>query len=380
MPRYFSILAFIFSSVSCSVIPTDYGKIPVRLSTSLARFDDSAAPAQFAKNITLKNTAQSTQDVYLNTYRVNFGPQIVIVRASYRDDNDFKIAANDNTTATNLPGYFDLRATSALAGTSLIAEAEMASGVLSSLDGNIRPEMLRFALRNRWRDLGYGVDYQSIAKGFTNITGTVADQARDEALLWSEQSFGPFKLRGSISESWERMVDLGDVRVTRSAATALQITSARWSGSFATSYGLTGQGSAANQESTVLISKITNSFRPSDSLLLEPNFSLKEEWHQGSGARTQTPTSELSFTYSPAQSAFRLSGATSFSRIFSRNGSNDARLYGAAAIVDWKLGKLLGRNDSFSFVFNFRKQSDTIVRSNFPSGLSSVVQFKIAGF
>ncbi|HEX9662184.1 MAG TPA: hypothetical protein VGB27_07850, partial [Candidatus Binatia bacterium] len=134
------------------------------------------------------------------------------------------------------------------------------------------------------------------------------------------------------------------------------------------------------EESAVLIKRITTSYRPADFLSLEPNFTVKEEWNQSTGVRTQTPTTGLSLTYSPLQSAIRLTGGTSFSRIFNRDGSNDVSIHETSAVVDWKIGKFLGRNDTLSFTFSYDRQLDRVFRANSHDGLSSMLQFKIAGF
>jgi hypothetical protein len=147
-----------------------------------------------------------------------------------------------------------------------------------------------------------------------------------------------------------------------------------------TSYGLIDQGARTSQESAVIVNTLTTAYRPSDFLVLEPNFSVKDEWNQTTGVRTQTPASGLSLTYSPHQSAFRLSGGTSFSRIFYRDGSNDVGIHGTSAFFDWKIGKFLGRNDSLSFTLNYNRHLDYVFRSNARDDLSSMLQFKIAGF
>ena len=160
--------------------------------------------------------------------------------------------------------------------------------------------MVRFGLKHRWRTL-LRRDYKSIAKGFTPIAGTIADQSRDEAQIWGEHSLGPFNLRGVIGESWERVINAADLRVTRSAAAAIQINRGQW-GMFSTSYGLIGQGSNPNEENAVFIKRLTTLYRPSDFLALISHLSLKQEWIQSTGVRTQTPTTGLSLTYSPLQS------------------------------------------------------------------------------
>ncbi len=311
---------------------------------------------------------------------MHFGPQALILRASYRDRADQTTPWNGNPPAASLERYFDLRATSALAGTNLLSEAEMAYNLRNSLDGNMRPAMLRLGIKNRWSDLSYGADYKSVQKGFIPTAGTLTDQSRDEAIIWGEHRLGALKLRGSLGESWERVVDAADPRVTRTAAAAVQINRARWGGSFSTSYGLAEQGAGFNEETAVLIRSLTTAFRPNDFLLLEPNFTVKEEWNQSTGVKTQTPATALSFTYSPLQSGFRLTGGTSFSRIFNGAATNDIRIHGTSASLEWQLGRFLGRDNSLSFSFNYDRHLDHLLRSNSNHAISSMLQFKIADF
>jgi hypothetical protein len=374
---YLSVLILVLGCLSCSVA-TEHSEIAPG-SPAPAAFD-VAAINKFSGDVALQNTPSRNQNVGANTYRVNFGPQVVTLRASYRDNADQNIPLNGNLPADSLERYFDLRATSALAGTNLLSEGEMAYNLRNSLDENMRPAMLRLGLKHGWRDLSYGADYKSVQKGFTPIGGILADQSRDEAVIWGEHGLGVLTLRGSVGESWERVANAADFSVTRTAVTALQINRARWGGSFSTSYGLTEQGSGFNDENTVLIRKLTTSFRPNDFLLLEPNFSVKEEWNQNTGVKTQTPATGLSFTYSPFQSGFRLTGGTSFSRIFNGDETNDIRMHGTSASLDWRLGRFLGRDDSLSFSFNYNRHLDHLFRSNSHHALSSMLQFKIAGF
>jgi hypothetical protein len=376
--RHWTFLILLLGCLSCSVATTEQSETPPIF--PVLSDPTVLGTEQFNVNTAVQNTARSNQNVYDNRYQVNFGPQVVNIRASYRERPDLNINLNSDPATGNIQRYFDLRATSALAGTSLVGEGEIAYSALNFFDGNMQPGMFRFGLTHRWRDFTYGADYKSIAKGFTPIAGTIADQSRDEAQIWGEHSLGPFNLRGAIGESWERVIDAADLRVTRSAAAAIQINRARWGGSFSTSYGLIGQGSASNEENAVFIKRLTTSYRPSDFLVLEPNFSLKQEWNQSTGVRTQTPTTGLSLTYSPLQSAIRLTGGASISRIFNRDGSNDVSMHGTSAVVDWKIGKFLGRNDTLSFTFSYDRQLDHVIRANSHDGLSSMLQFKIAGF
>jgi len=330
-------------------------------------------------NAALQNSARNSQNIYQRAYKINLGFQLVNIKTSYREIIDQNII-NGDPAAANSRHYFDVRATSAFAGTSLVGDGEIAYSVLNPSGENMRPAMLRFGLSNLWRDLRYGANFKSVTKGFMPVGGAIADQSRDEALIWGEHGVGPFNLLGSIGESWERLTDTADRRVTRFAAATLRINRARWGGSLFTSYGLTGQDSISSEEAAFYISRLTTSYRPIDFLLLEPNFSVKEEWNRSTGLRTQTPASGLALTYTPLGNSFRLTSGTSFSRTFTKDGSNDVSIHGTSAGIDWKIGKFLGRNDTLSFTFNYDRQLEHVFRANSHDGLSSMLQLKIAGF
>jgi hypothetical protein len=376
--RYLPFFLFVLGCFSCSVaqpqLPEDGFGSPVPVVAA-----DVSMTHEYTGNVELQKSSQLKQSIYGSTYRIYFGPQLVTLRASYRDPTSQTAILSGSPPPAQRDGYFDLRATSALAGTGIVGEGEMAYGALNAFDGNMRPGMLRFALKNNWGNFTHGADYKSIAKGFTSVTGATAEQSRDEASIWGEQRLGAFKLRGSVGESWEHL-DSADPRVTHTVASALQLNAPRWMGTLSTSLGSVEQSSRPGEEMVVFTNKLTTSFRPINSLLLEPNFSLKEERNPGTGIMTQTPTSGFSLTYSSTPGGFRLTGGTSFSRILNSDGTHDVRVYGASAGVDWKLGRFLGQNDVLSFSFNYNKHLDQVWRSNSSRGVSSAIKFKIAGF
>jgi hypothetical protein len=335
---------------------------------------------ELSSNVALQNSLPSQQNVYRNAYQITLGPQLVNIKTSYREITEQKPSMTVDPVAANLQRYFDVRATSALQGTSLVGHGEMAYGVFNSSAEGMRPAMLRFGLSNRWRDLGYGAEYKSVTKGFMPIAGPMADQSRDEASIWAEHGLGPFRLRGTVGEFWEPLGGNADFRITRIAGATLQINRARWGGSLSSSYGLIGQGLNFNEDRAFYFNRFTTSYRPIEFLLLEPNFSLREEWNQSSGVRTQTPASGFAFSYAPRGTSFRLVGGTTFSRTFNNDGSNDVSIHGTSAGVDWRLGEFFGRNDTLSFTFNYDRQLDHLFRANSRDGLSGMLQFKIIGF
>src|SRR5262249_17888763 len=159
------------------------------------------------------------------------------------------------------------------------------------------PRMTRFGLKHRWGDFSYGADYRSFGKGFVSITGTKVNQARDEAQLWGERSLGAFKLRGSLGESWERLSDIEQLKLTQTATAALNCNKPEWGGWLTSSYSLTGGGTDLNQEITAFTNTFVSSYRPLTALSLGQNFSIKEERDQSTGIRTETPTAALTVVY-----------------------------------------------------------------------------------
>jgi hypothetical protein len=149
---------------------------------------------------------------------------------------------------------------------------------------------------------------------------------------------------------------------------------------FASTYGLVDHRPGLNQETTFLTNSLIGSYRPFSFLSLSPNFSIREEWQQSTGVRTETPRTELQVAYVPFRDSFKLSGGTSFAQSFSADGLNNVRTFGTNAVMDWKLGKFLGRDDSLSFHLKYSQQLDAIFPSNSYSDVSGMLQLKITGF
>jgi hypothetical protein len=53
---------------------------------------------------------------------------------------------------------------------------------------------------------------------------------------------------------------------------------------------------------------------------------------------------------------------------------------GTRAIIDWKIGNFLGRDDTLSFNVNYNRQRDLIATSNSFDHLSGILQLTITGF
>jgi hypothetical protein len=153
-----------------------------------------------------------------------------------------------------------------------------------------------------------------------------------------------------------------------------------WSGTLTSSYGLVEQGPDLNQETTVFSNRLAGLYRPFSVLSLGPSIGIKHEWDTVTGYRTESPMTEFAIVYTPFQDKFRFIGGTSFTRTFNRYALTDVTNIGTRAIMDWKIGKFLGRDDTVSLNVNYNRQRNLISSGNSYDDLSGILQLKVTGF
>lgn len=377
--KFYLLAGLIFFSLSCATTKTGMDQITPELAASAATLEMARAINVSRDESILKPVTPAGK-----TFVMSFGPKLLELKGSYIEKLEQATAPSNPLEDGKLRRYLNLLATSSFAGSGLTGEGELSYSPLDPVAGQCAckdwPRMLRLGLKNRWGGLSYGADYKSIDRGFVSIAGAAADQARDEGQLWGEHSLGPFNLRGSIGESWEKLLDVNSLRVTKNATASLNFNRSQWGARFASSYEWIDAGAAPNQETTALTNALTGSYRPFDFLTVNPNFSIREERNAYTGTRTETPRTELIFAYTPVRDGFRLTGTTSFARSFGADGLNNIRTFGTTAAIDWKIGKFLGKDDFLSFNLNYNQQVDFISSGNSHNDLSGILQLKITGF
>lgn len=368
-----------FLSFSCTATKTQISQVSTEPAPSSHTFAMPDPIAFSQTDATPKPVVAAGKTLVLS-----FGPKLLELKASYLEKRDASSEPNTTLQDSNSRRYLNLLATSSFAGSGLTGEGELSYSPLDPVAGQCAckdwPRMLRLGLKNRWGGLSYGADYKSIDRGFVSIAGAAADQARDEGQLWGEHSLGLFNLRGSIGESWEKLLDANGLRVTKNATASLNFNRSQWGAKFASSYEWIDAGAVPNQETTAFTNALTGSYRPFDFLTVNPNFSIREERNPYTGIRTETPRTELIFAYAPVPDAFRLTGTTSFARSFGADGLNNIKTFGTNAAVDWKIGKFLGKDDYLSFNLNYNQQVDFISSGNSHNDLSGMLQLRITGF
>jgi hypothetical protein len=367
----------LFLSVSCATISTeapDRAQEPRRFEGFESSFTN------FERLAEIQDRAKPIE----NSFSLNFGPQLLNVKASYLEKAESAPAITVDSPQPSLRRYLKLLGSTSFGGTNLSGEGELTYGSGNTVPGDCDcldwPRMMRLGIKSRWQGLRYGADFKSVEKGFVTLSGTQSAEQRDEGQLWGEYNLGPFNLRGSIAESWEELVDANRHRVTRAATTAVQLKRSVWSGTLTSSYGLVDQGPDLNQETTVFSNRLAGLYRPFSVLSLGPSIGIKHEWDPVTGYRTEAPMTEFAIVYTPFQDKFRLIGGTSFTRTFNRYALTDVTTIGTRAIMDWKIGKFLGRSDTLSLNVNYNRQRDLISSANSYDDLSGILQLKITGF
>jgi hypothetical protein len=378
MPKFFLFAALIFLSLSCATVKMERSQLSLDPVPSPAASDLSRVHSPYGDDI-LKPAPLAGKTIV-----VNFGPKLVELKASYLEKRDPANPLNANPQENELRRYLNLLASSSFGVGGLTGESELAYSPLNSLPSQCAckdwPRMFRLGLKNRWAGLRYGADYKSIDRGFVSLAGVAIEQDHNESQIWGEHALGPFNIRGSIGESWEKLPDTDILRVSRGPMVAFSFNRSQWQAMLASTYRWVEQRPAANQETTVLTNTLAGSYRPFSFLSVNPNFSITEERNPYTGARTETPRTELVFAYTPSPDSFKLIGGSSFTRSFGADGLNNVRTFGTTAGLDWKLGRFFGEDDVLSFNLNYNQQLDFTSSTNSHNNFSGMLQLKIFGF
>ena len=375
MHRTYLLTILCFFSLSCGVATTQAPQglpehLPQTTPFSNSSFDNVDELQEFAKPRT-------------NALAVNFG-RVVQVKAVYSEKREPIDSNQPENTDGTVRRHFGLLATSSLPGTALTGEGELAYSQLGlsggSCDCNERPMMLRLAFKSRWDALNYGGNYRSYEPGFVSLSGMTTDVHRDEGELWGERSWGAVKIRGALTQSWEKLREPDGLRVTRSAAATFNYNKPQWAGSFASSYSLVQPEIASDQESTIANHRITASYRPITSISVAPSLSFTQEWNPATGTRVESPGTGVAVAYTPFKDWLRLSSDTTLTRSFTLDGSSDTRIFGTGAALDWKIGKFIGAVDRLSLSVNYNHRLDVVSPSNSQQDVRGMLLLQVTGF
>jgi hypothetical protein len=318
------------------------------------------------------------------SFSLDLGPQTVKLKTSFVEKKE-NHEGLDNIMEPELSRrYLNFLATSSSPKGGLITEGEFSYSMVDSLqpqcDCGEEPTMLRLSLKDRWAGFNFGADYRSLGKGFVFMTGEKIDQSRDEGRLWGEHSLGPLNLRGSIGESWERLTEINQFRLTKTASAGINFNRAAWGGGWVSSFSLVGEGEDAAHDTTVFTQKLTSAYRTVSGLTLGSSVSIKQERNAGTGIRTDSPGAGLTILYNPFREGFSLTGSTAYTRSFSAGVSSNVGTVDLMAGINWKLGKFWAKQDILSFNLKYNRQLDFVSPSTSHEDFAGMLQLKLVGF
>jgi hypothetical protein len=318
------------------------------------------------------------------SFSLNLGPQVVKLKTSFVEKKEPQEDLNGITENGLSRRYLNFHAMSSSPAGGLITEGEFSYSLLDSLepqcDCGEEPRMLRLSLKDRWAGFSFGADYKSLGKGFTALTGEKMDQSRDEGWVWGERSLGPLNLRGTVGESWERLTEVNEFRLTKTATTGINFNRARWGGGWVSTFSLVGEGEDGSDDRTVFTQTLTGAYRPVSGLTLGSSLSIKQERNTNTGIKIDTPGAGLTVLYTPFREGFSLNGSTAYTRTFNAGGSSNGGTVDLIAGMNWKLGKFWAKDDVLSFNLKYNRQLDFASPGASQEDFAGMLQLKIFGF
>ncbi len=315
---------------------------------------------------------------------MSFGRQLLELKASYFEKAQPPLALNGFGQQNNsVQRFLDVLGSSSLGGMGFMGEGELTYSPLDSPPPgqhlNVEwPKMLRLGIKNRLNGISFGADYRSIDQGFISIAGARTDQARDEGQFWSESAIGPFNLRGSVSQSWEHLLDGEGIQTSKTATASITLNQSQWGGTLTSSYALVNPANV-DLSANVIKNSLIGSYRPFKNFSFGPGFTMKQQWDR-SGVWTESPATGFSFAYGSIPDTYKLTAGTSFARSFSTDRTTDLKTLDTTAVLDWKIGKFLGRDDVLSFNLKYNYQLDLVTPVNSRRDLTGMLQLKVVGF
>ncbi len=318
---------------------------------------------------------------------------------------------NDLSAAAGRQKLLQTLATAALLEGILVTEGEVAYSSFDpkSLGGVGKPQnrLLRFGVKGAWKDLGYGAEYRSVGKGFTNLAGPQVATNQEGGELWVQQKFGALSLRGSLSEisdnlekdptsprftktqggatmslalpSWPLLSlfyhrafssssdEPTDLRPRKgsveTAGASLYYAASGWAATLSSTYAQADDRSrASRQESLSLSSLATGSYFPAFR------------------AQTQTPVVSMGLTYRPLAGTVTIGAGGSYTKARSDDGLTNTSTLNTSTSVVWKLATSPIGAETLSIEAVQTRYLDSVYSGNSHKDLSVRFMLKFAPF
>jgi len=314
-----------------------------------------------------------------NSFSLDLGPSIIKLKTFYLETREEGSSLVGSLDDSKLRRYLNVFGTSSYFDGKLVGEGEFAYGILGLATTGEQPRMFRLGLKGRWNGISYGADCGSIGKGFVSLLGERFDYDRDEAQVWAERSYGSWRFRGTLSELWERRPATNELTLTKTAVTDFHFNRPNWSAMLSSSYSLIDQGTSLDQKTAAFANALSISYRPTTILTIVPKLSVREEWDQSTGVRTDTPEAVVTLRLDPSRDV-QLTGLASYARGMSEDVLKDNSTVNAGAALHWRIGKYVLGEQFLSLKIEYRNEARFHSPSDSPQKLSTLISFKIVGF
>ncbi len=290
-------------------------------------------------------------------------------------------------------------ATAAFLDGLLVPESELAIGSLDPKAlggfGKLQNRLLRFGVKGAWANLGYGAEYRSVGKAFTNLAGPQVATNQEGEELWVQQKFGALNLRGSLSQFTDNVEkDPLSPRITKSqggatlslALPSWPLLSLSYSRGFSSS-SLEPAGFQPQKGPFETVGASIDYHAPAWDARLASSYELKNTGSLSSlsaGAysvsprvQTQTPSFSLGITYRLIPGALTLATGGYYIENKSSDGlSNNSALNASTSMV-WDLGKSSLGNETLSLEAQQSRHLDAVTPGNSHNDMAVHLTFKI---
>jgi len=166
-------------------------------------------------------------------------------------------------------------------------------------------------------------------------------------------------------------------RNTHAVEAALGYTSAIWNTRLASSYTLGSDLLRNGSADRITVQAVSASFRPVNTLTIAPTLGFREEQHDVSGVRMDSPSASLTMNYQQSEQLL-VSAIGNYSGTRSSDRLIDLENVGGKGILSWGVQQSQGWTTLISLEAGYNRQINRLMPSADSQDLSGVMRFVLA--
>lgn len=356
------------------------------------------------------------------------GPSRMVLKGAYRNSQNSELltaktaysegrvgGAKSLLTVGDWKGGWNMQVNSSVPGRKLKANGEFGySGFNPETGygfGKDQHRFSHFGIKNAWRDLAYGFNYQYTGNQFTNLGSNKSNQKRDrrETQLWGSWWRNRIGIKASVSHSYNNLAEdpkrprFTDTRAgitldhklsswpglgyslsysggmkkssrepagyqpyagpQQAISGSLHYKKPTWTTSLNSSYTDSKDLLNPNRDTVRLSYGLRGSYYPRKTFRITPALSYMEEHYQGDGSLTRTQRLSLSLDRLRLRRDLELTGFIAYSEQKNRSRDLDKKGIYAEARLRCSLSKLPLQKKGLSFYITYNQQVDELYPS-----------------